>query len=137
MKADAPSHKILCQSSTELKGRPTAANDELAIKALVFPIDATAPQWVWIQYGDGYNRQVKDYIPDGGPGYSTIGRNRVLDRDLKHVIHVHWGDNYFLKRLKMNQSVKLLTQGMVAQDWRGPMIAYASGGYTEEDPGMT
>ena len=77
--------------------------------------------------------QVKALIGDHSTQAKTLHKNR---RMMPNAITIWYNDESRLDGTRINLSIKAATQGAVAFNWRGSVIAYGHEGWCKDAPGV-
>ncbi|KAF2004160.1 hypothetical protein P154DRAFT_67490, partial [Amniculicola lignicola CBS 123094] len=131
---DAPIHNCLCRSLFAFKDRPHPD----ARRAILFPANGPAPQWVWINTRSGSlcsHLITNEYIGENKvAGMRLITEMKTLRRRLKNwkIAVVH--DRDFLEDGEpTNKAIRYLGRTPLSEYWGGNLVLCRADNRTEEN----
>ena len=111
----------------------TAPKEDLK-RAILFPADEESPKFVWVRcFWNSSGRYempgTSEFLGADDVGASVVLQQNVLrGRALQHTLVVVSRDEFMSDGSLKNKSIAKATNGLVAYDWRGPVIALAKKG---------
>lgn len=129
-------HKLLCRafSAFDTTSRPTNKH----IKAILFPVDSTKPEVIWIHAPlrggglfEGEPYQAAEIGPllgtDAMPWEKSVQSNKVLKRKLRDTVRVCFRETFLVDGSLRNKGIARICAtipGRQHHDWRGPVVLY-------------
>lgn len=134
--ADWSNHKLLCGSFKDFATPP----EKDMKRAILFPAELQTPKFIWVHCNrvvDGFEKvDLQALLGEEDTDFSRqlVQTNVVRTRDLKHSIEVVARDEFLKDGSTVNKSIMEATKGLMAYDWRGPVLAFGKKGFGPDPP---
>ena len=135
---DWPVHKYICKLFAAADERPSPDFK----RAIFFDPKADSPRLVWVEcyvpdpLMEQYHQPELDlYLGENYvPGSTKLQHSMHRERNLNCTLEIYHRDSFLDDGLVTNRAVLKITNGTMAYDWRGPLVAMRRKGLGSDPP---